>query len=332
MANSTPMPSFIWPAFFWGLLVLPLLVFLYVRMLRRASRYPVTFSTTTSVLAAALGRTAWKRHITAAMFLLALGAVIVAMMRPVVFLPTPADQAAIMLVLDVSGSMRSQDIAPSRLDAAKAAATTFLNAVPDRMRIGLATFAGYSALLSPPTNDHARLIELISSLGTARRTAIGEGLLEGVAGLPGRSRPTLDGSFGVMPAPAGTLPPGIVVLLSDGRNNAGIDPLDAADIAKRQQVKVYTIGLGDPLQRDFGWTIGGPMDEETLQAVASTTGGTYHHASSAKALHNIYRDLARQIGWERRPTEVSALAAGGAALLVVAAAVLSFAFRQPLRA
>ncbi|HEU4798287.1 MAG TPA: VWA domain-containing protein [bacterium] len=322
------MPTFIWPALFWMLLLLPLLVALYVRLLRRPARYPVTYSTA-SVLADAVTRTAWRRHLAAAVFLLGLGAVMLAMMRPVLSLPIPADRAAIMLVLDVSGSMRSQDIEPSRLEAAKSAAKTFLDAVPDRIRIGLAVFAGFSSLLSPPTTDHGRVAELITGLGTARRTAIGEGLLEGVAGLPGRARPTLEG---VLPPLTEPLPPGVVLLLSDGRNNAGIDPLEAAEIARRQQVKVYTVGLGDPMTRDFGWTIGGPMDEETLLAIASVTGGTYHHASSANALHNIYRDLARQIGWERRPTEVSAVAAAGAALLMIAAAVLSLAISQPLRA
>lgn len=322
------MPTFIWPGFLWVLLLLPLLVALYVRLLRRTARYPVTYSTA-SVLAAALTRTAWRRHVAAAMFLLGLAAVMLAMMRPVVSLPIPADRSAIMLVLDVSGSMRSQDIDPNRLDAAKSAAKTFLDAVPDRIRIGLVAFAGFASLLSPPTTDHTRVGELITGLGTARRTAIGEGLLEGVVGLPGRARPTVEG---VLPPLTDPLPAGIVVLLSDGRNNAGIDPLEAAEIARRQQVKVYTVGLGDPVTRDFGWTIGGPMDEETLQAIASTTGGTYHHASSAKALHGIYRDLARQIGWERRPTEVSAVAAAGAALLMIAAAVLSLAISQPLRA
>ena len=322
------MPTFIWPAFFWVLLLLPMMVVFYVRLLRRAARYPVTYSTA-SVLAGALTRTAWRRHLAAAIFLLGLAAVMLAMMRPVVALPIPADRSAIMLVLDVSGSMRSQDIEPSRLDAAKSAAKTFLDAVPDRIRIGLVAFAGFASLLSPPTTDHARVAELITGLGTARRTAIGEGLLEGVAGLPGRGRSTIEG---VLPPLTEPLPAGIVVLLSDGRNNAGIDPLEAAEIARRQQVKVYTVGLGDPMTRDFGWTIGGPMDEETLQAIASATGGTYHHARSAKALHGIYRDLARQIGWERRPTEVSAVAAAGAALLMIAAAILSLAISQPLRA
>lgn len=121
-----------------------------------------------------------------------------------------------------------------------------------------------------------------------------------------------------------------MVLLSDGRSNAGIDPLEAAEIARRQRVTVYTVGVGGRGERDFGWTIGGPPDEEMLQAMAAITGGAYHHASRADALHTIYRQLARRIAWERRPTEVSAGVAGAAAVFIVAATVLSWTL-HPLR-
>lgn len=326
MANSTPMATFIWPALLWGLLLLPVLAALYVRALRRAPRYPVTYSTA-GTLRLAAARSAWRRHAAATLFLLGLGAVVVTLARPTVPLPVPSDRAAIILSMDISGSMRSQDILPSRLQAAKDAAKAFLDATPDRVRVGLVVFAGYSSLLSPPTTDHRRLATLIDDLGTARRTAIGEGLLEAVAALPGRVRPNLEGT---MPLVLTAPPPGVVILLSDGRNNSGIDPLEAARMAKAQDVTVYTIGLGARTVSDFGWSIGGPMDEETLQTIAAMTGGTYHHASTADALHGIYRGLARAIAWDRRPTEVSAVGAGTAALLIVAATVLSWA-AVPLR-
>jgi len=330
LANSTPMAIFIWPAFLWGLLLLPLLAVLYLRLLRRAARYPVAYSTTV-FLRVATGRAAWRRHLAAGLFLAGLGAVGFTLARPMAPLPVPADRSAIILALDISGSMRSQDIMPSRLDAAKGAAKAFLDAVPDRVRVGLVVFAGFSSLLSPPTADHNRLAALIADLGLARRTAIGEGLLEAVAALPGRVRPELDGTLPPLPV---SPTPGIVVLMSDGRSNSGRDPLEAARIARAQQVTVYTVGTGQrAASKDFwssGWTIGGPLDEDTLQAIASITGGRYYHASTADALHDIYRRLARQIAWERRPTEVSAATAGAAALFLIAAGVLSWML-VPLR-
>ena len=322
------MPTFTSPGFLWGLLVLPLLAAGYFAAVRRPTRYRISYSTG-SLLAAAAAKGGKRRHLSAAFFLLSIAAIIVALARPEALIRVPADRAAIVLSLDVSGSMRSTDVFPTRLDAAKAAARTFVDAVPDRVRIGLVAFAGFATVLSEPTTDHARIIELINGLGMARRTAIGEGLLEAVATLPDRVKPRPDGSVPLIPPnPA----PGIVVLLSDGRSNAGIDPLQAAQIARDQKVRVYTVGLGQRVTPDNAWTIGGPMDEETLQTIASMTGGQYYHASSAQSLLGVYRTLARRIGWERRPTEVSAVAAGLAALALLAAAAISWLRLSPLRA
>lgn len=313
--------TFIWPAVLAALAVVPPLAAVYVRALRRPARHPIIFSTTGTLIAS--GTTQFRlRHLPAALLGVAVVLAVLAGSRPVMPLPVPADRAAIVLVLDISGSMRSMDIAPSRLAAAQAAAKAFLDAVPDRVRVGLVVFAGFAALLAPPTTDHARLAALIDGVSTARRTAIGEGLMEGVAALPGRHRAAPD--WTPAPAPDGRLPPGFIVLLSDGRNNAGIDPVLAAEIAKQQQVVVYTVGAGQPVTSYNTWTIGGSLDEETLQGIATVTGGTYFHASSAQGLQNIYRRLARHLGWDRRPTEVSALAAGAAAAVMLAALTVSW--------
>jgi Ca-activated chloride channel family protein len=322
------MPTFTAPGFLWGLLLLPLLAAAYIAAVRRPSRYPVAYSTG-SLLASAAALAGRRRHLSAVLFLLGIAAVIVALARPEALIRAPADRAAIVLSIDVSGSMRSTDIDPTRLDAAKAASKTFIETVPDRVKIGLVVFAGFSTVLSAPTNDHARLIGLIDGLGLARRTAIGEGLLEAVATLPDRVKPRWDGT---MPPTVTDPAPGFVVLLSDGRSNAGIDPLQAAQIARDQKVRVYTVGLGQPVTPDNVWTIGGPMDEETLQSIASITGGQYYHASSAKALQGVYRTLARRVGFERRPTEVSALAAAVALLALLAATMVAWLRLAPLRA
>ena len=324
----TAMPTFTSPGFLWGLLALPLLAAAYMAAVRRPTRYRISYSTG-SLLAAAAQRSGKRQHLSAAFFLLAVAAIILALARPEAPIRVPADRAAIVLSIDVSGSMRSTDVFPTRLDAAKAAARTFIHAGPDRVRIGLVAFAGFATVLSEPTTDHARLIGLIDGLGMARRTAIGEGLLEAVATLPDRAKPGLDGSLPPIPADP---TPGIVVLLSDGRSNAGIDPLQAAQIARDQKGRVYTVGLGQRFTPDNAWTIGGPMDEETLQTMASMTGGQYYHASSTQSLLGVYRTLARRVGWERRPTEVSAVAAGLALLALLAAAALSWLRLSPLRA
>jgi Ca-activated chloride channel family protein len=315
--------GFLWPAVLWGLTALPLLVALYAWLLRR-SRYALSFPPV-EVAAAAGERRGIRRHLPAMLLFLAVLAIVLALARPVVPMLAPVDRSAMMLSIDVSGSMMSQDVVPTRLDAAKAAARAFVRTLPARVRIGLVSFAGDAVLHMPPSAEHARVLEAIDRLSVRHRTAIGDGLVEALAALPGRVRPRPDGSL--PPMPPGGVPPGVVVLLSDGQNNAGMDPLLAAEAARREQVTVYTVGVGQPPGLDRGpaggFVIGGPVDEETLQAVAQRTGGAYYRASSAGHLRDIYRTLARSVGWEPRPTEVTALAAGLGAAALLAALVLS---------
>ena len=305
--------TFLWPGLLWGLLLVPAVLALYVRLLRRALPESLPHPYTPVAAIAASRGNRFTRYLPAALLLLALTATVVAVARPVVLLPVPADRSAIILAIDSSGSMRSQDVLPTRLDAAKAAAKDFVAALPDRVRVGLVMFGGYALLLVPPVTDHPRILEAIDGLGFVRRTAIGEGLLEAVVALPERFRP-----------------PGVVILLSDGRSNTGIDPLEAAEIARRQEVTVYTIGVGQPFTPDNVYTIGGSLDEYTLKEIARLTGGTYHHASSAEALRSVYQKLARTVGWERRLQEAGALGATLAAVILLAALAFSRLVTHPL--
>ncbi|MER3459706.1 MAG: hypothetical protein C4303_00370 [candidate division GAL15 bacterium] len=155
-------------------------------------------------------------------------------------------------------------------------------------------------------------------------TAIGDGLLEAVWALPGRVRPS--SPTAPPPPPSERLPPGVVVLMSDGQSNRGISPTEAARVARDQQVKVYTVGVGTP-EGTF-LNIGGRpiwvrLDEETLREVAAVTDGTYFHASSTHELRRVYRNLGRTIGWDRKPTEVSSVAAASGAVLLVASLAIS---------
>lgn len=246
----------------------------------------------------------------------ALTMVVVAAARPVLPLRLPAREAVVVLSVDTSGSMRSQDMQPNRLEAAKQAAKEFLRAVPRDVRVGLVAFAGTAQLLHPPVLDREAVVRSLESLSFGPRTAIGDGLLEALTALPGRLRPRPG-----EPAPLRPwLPRAAVILLSDGRSNTGLNPLEAAEAAARQNVTVYTVGVGRPVQTDMFWTIGGPLDETTLKEMARITGGEYFHASSAQALTGVYRGLARRVGWETRRVEVSGVIALLAAMALVAAA------------
>src|SRR5579864_7730774 len=317
---------FLWPAFLWGLLLVPALAAGYAWMLRRRAPQSITFPALEMVSAA--DRRGRRRRLTAAaVFIAAIGAAVLALARPTIPMPQPVNRSAIVLSIDVSGSMLSQDITPSRLEAAKTAAKGFVAGLPRGIPVGLVTFAGDAVLVASPTEDRGRISGAIDGITVRHRTAIGEGLIEAVAALPERTRPP---STGPLPTPpAAARPPAVVVLLSDGQNNSGRDPLEAADWARRQQVTVYTVGIGQPLGSTRGFMIGGPLDEATLQAIAERTGGAYHHASSAGELRTIYRTLGRSVGWTVRPVEVTGLAAGLAALGLLFAVWLSVR-AQPL--
>lgn len=309
--------TFQWPLMLLGLLALPALAGIYVWVLRRPARRPLPYTQVALVVQAAVsGR--WRRHLAPALLALAVLAAIVALARPVASLPVPATQNTVVLSIDVSRSMLADDLPPTRMEAAKAAAREFVESLPAGLRVGLVTFSSYALIVVPPTADRRRVVEAIDTLSTEFATAIGDGLLEAVWALPGRQRPVNP----LMPAPPPEPPvvPGTVVLLSDGQSNRGVLPQDAARIAREQEVRVYSVGIGTP-EGTFlnlgGRSIWVRLDEETLRDMAEIAGGQYFHATSVLELRRVYRRLSRVIGWESRPTEVSAIAAGAAALFLV---------------
>ncbi len=316
--------TFQWPSLLAGLLLIPVVAWLYVRALRQPPREAVRYTGVAVLKTAAQQGRRWRRHVPAVMFGLSLVAVITAMARPIAPFPIPATQNTVVLSIDVSRSMLADDLPPMRIEAAKAAAREFVQGLPRGLKVGLVTFSSYATLLVPPTVDHNRVLEAIDLLNTEFATAIGDGLLEAVWALPGRERPL--GSGMPAPVPKPPVPPGTVVLLSDGQSNRGVLPVDAARTARQQEVKVYTIGVGTP-EGTFlnlgGRSIWVRLDEDTLREMAEVTGGNYFLARSVGQLRDVYRQLSRMIGWEYKPTEVTGVAAGAAALLALGAVGLS---------
>lgn len=325
--------SFFWPAALLLYLLVPVLIAAYVWMLRRPPRERMMYSTLDLVARAAQVGGRWRRHVPAACYLATLCAVIFTVARPTAPVPTPDNRTVVMMSIDVSRSMMATDVPPDRLDAAKAAAVKFVQALPPNTKVGVVSFSSYATLVTPPTADHDRVVQAINSLDLEFATAIGDGLLEAVYALPGR--PRLSNSFDQYGSPSlptapppdlDQLPPATVVLLSDGQSNRGVPPEQAAAVAKQFKVRVYTIGLGRP-EGTFlelgGHSIFVRLDEETLKAIADETGGTYQRVTTAGDLGRVYTHLGRVIGWEFRPVEVSGLAAVGVAALFVGTMAIS---------
>jgi Ca-activated chloride channel homolog len=321
--------SFLWPRVLWAYAVVPVLVLTYMWILRRPARERVQYPTLdlARIAAAAGGR--WRRHVAAVLYLVTICAVIFTVARPVAPVPVPDNRAAVMLSMDVSRSMMAHDVVPTRLDAAKKAAVEFVRNLPRGAKVGLVSFSSYATLITPPTDDHDRVIQAINSLNLEFATAIGDGLLEAVYALPGRPRPPANLLPGLPPPPppdADRLPPATVVLLSDGQSNRGTPPEDAATVARQLKVRVYTIGLGSP-EGTFlelgGRGIFVRLDEETLKQIAEVSGGAYWRVSSAAELSRVYSRLGRVIGWRRVPVEVSGLSAVGVAALFLSTVATS---------
>lgn len=344
--------EFTWPVMLWGLVLLPAVVGWYafgVRSSRR--RAEARFAERSLFAQLATSLPGWRRHISMGLYFIALALLLGAVGRPLMNIPVPVNKAVVVLAVDTSGSMMAPDLDPSRLEAAKAAARTFVDSFPQGPKIGLVSFSTYATLMIPPTPDHEAVKQAIATLKPQEATAIGDGILVALKALPGRAvdlpeaRP---GPFGPPPSgppPFGTPPPAVppatpsgpealspaaIILLSDGGQNAGTaDPLKMALLAKQLKVKIYTVGLGSPGGSVFnyrGQMVFVPFDPTLLQQISAVTDGKFFMSSATQDLKQIYRDLGRVLGWEIRKTEVSSLFVGAAGLLLLVGGVVALAW------
>ena len=226
--------TFAWPLALLALLAVPLLAGAYVWQLRRRRRRAVRYSSIALVRAAAPRRAAWKRHVPVALLLAALAALGLAAARPRLSVDVPVSESALILALDVSGSMCATDVEPNRLTAAQAAVRDFVQTQDSSTSIGLVLFAGFAQVAVAPTTDRAPLLHAIDTLTTGRGTTIGAAILKSVdaiAEINPEVAPADPGGAAALPGPPrapGSYAPEIVVLLTDGANTRGIEPVDAA--------------------------------------------------------------------------------------------------------
>ena len=342
--------KFMWPEALWLLLAVPALVGAYLFLLHRKKKSAIRYASVGLIKAALGPGQRIRRHVPPALFLLALVASIVAIARPSAVVTLPSEQRTIILAIDVSLSMRASDVEPSRLQAAQEAAKVFVQDQPADVRIGIVSFAGTASVVQAPTRNRDDLIAAIDRLQLQRHTAIGSGIIVALAALfpdAGSDLESLlfggryarDGDRPVpgdkarkpepkpfTPVPAGSHPSAAIILLADGRRTMGPDPADAARMAAERGVRGYTVGVGTAgggMADVGGWSIYMRFDEETLKTVADLTKAEYFYAGSAADLKKVYQQLNTLFVLERKETEVSALAAAVASLLVLAAAALS---------
>jgi Ca-activated chloride channel family protein len=324
-----------WPGLLWALLLVPVALAAYLLAQRRRSRYTVRFTNLDLLANVVSAKPGWRRHVPPAFYLLALAALVISLARPQAMALVPKEQATIVLVMDVSGSMNATDVQPTRLVSSQRAASQFIEKLPDKFRVGIVSFASTAQTLTRPTTDRPAVYEAIASLHAEGATAMGDGI-ERALDVKRPPTPPSTGSA-ARPAPdpgeqgTGVDPPLVVLLLSDGANTQGrTQPMEAASDAKALGVPVYTIALGtDQGMVDVPDETGNlrripvPPDELTLQKIAETTGARFFAAPSSRDLKNVYRELGSKIGFIREKQEITVVFSATGLLFLVAGAAMS---------
>jgi Ca-activated chloride channel family protein len=293
-----------------AVLVVPLLVSLAVLERRRRRRYAVRFPAAAVLARVVGGGSRWRRLLPAALLALAAASLAVALARPERSVAEAVEKASTMLVMDESGSMMADDVSPTRLAAAQDAASRFLDRVPDELLVG---FVGYSTVpqtVLEPTKDHGAVRSTLAGLVADGGTATGDAINAALDRL--ETRRGKDG--GIAPA--------AIVLLSDGKNTGGSDPVAAAQRAGKLKIPIYTVSLGTPqgvvTAGPFQQTIPVPPDPETLREIAKASGGASFRVQDADELDRVYQKLGSRIGVHHVRREQSSLFAGAGLMLLLA--------------
>ncbi|MDP3139548.1 MAG: VWA domain-containing protein [Burkholderiaceae bacterium] len=338
---------FLWPEFLWLMLAVPVLVGVYVWLLRRKRKTALRYASLSIVRDAMGAGQSIRRHIPPALFLLAIAAMLLAASRPLAVVSLPSQQETIILAMDVSGSMRATDVQPSRIVAAQTAAKAFLAELPRQVKVGIVAFAGSAQVAQLPTTNREDLVTAIDRFQLQRGTATGNGIVMSLASLfpndgieLSQLAPAWQRQRGTALDPTANKPPpkerapvapgsytsAAIIMLTDGQRTTGVDPLEAAKMAADRGVRVYTVGIGTVGGETIGfegWSMRVRLDEDTLKAVAARTQGEYFYAGTAADLHKVYATLSSRLTVEKKETEISALLALAAALLAMLSAGLS---------
>lgn len=304
----------------WLLLLIPVaaLIAAVVYLERHRRKYAVRFSNVALLRSVVPRSPGWRRHVASGLLVVSLASEVVAMARPATMVKVPRQQATIMICIDVSLSMQSHDVKPSRIQAAQAGASSFVNELPSGYDVGLISFAGSANLLVPPTTQHAQVLQGIQQLQLQESTAIGEAIFTSLNAIK------------LVHGAGGKPPPAAIVLLTDGATNSGRSNQSAVDAARAAHVPVDTIAFGTPTGTVTinGQTSEVPVDRAALVQIAQETGGQEFDAPSAQRLKQIYQDLRQQLSFHWEAKEITAWFIALGLILGLLAAATSLYWQQ----
>ncbi|MEF2277827.1 VWA domain-containing protein [Deinococcus sp. YIM 134068] len=330
--------TFGFPALLWLLLLLPLAVWALVASGRRREKRAQTYADPHllgSVLRAGNPRRAW---LPLGLQLGALGLLLFGAAQPVAKPSLPVNKASVIIALDASRSMLADDVKPTRLEAAREVARQFLDLAPASTRIGFLTFSDNASVLVRPTTDRQAVLDALNRVKPAQATSFAGAMVSGVRALPGREKAVpprelleLPPQPNATPIDPQTLPPGAILLLSDGISNRGANPLIAARFASDHKVKLYAVALGTEggaVSRVEGQLVFVPFDTREMSRLAQLTDGEFLFPPDPEKLRGLYRDLGTAIRWEPSELGLGGPLAGLAALLLVLGGGLALAWQR----
>ena len=319
--------SFEWPLMFLSLLLVPVLVAGYVALQRRRAAQLAGLGTMGVLQSSTRRRLGWRRHVPPAIFLAAIALLLASLSRPHAG-GLPTREGTVILAFDVSSSMRADDLEPTRMEAAKQAALAFVKDQPTSIQTGVVAFGDGGLTVQRPTNVQADAEAAILRLTPEGGTSLSAGLRAAIEAIAGKAvfldEAALEGDLeGV---DIGYFGSAVIVLLSDGENTGGIDPLILAQIAANAGVRVFPIGIGSAdgaVVEIDGYQVATSLDAEMLEQIATTTDGAYFVAEDAESLADVYDNIDLELTVSGEPREVTALAAAAAVLIMIVGAILS---------
>jgi Ca-activated chloride channel family protein len=320
--------SFIWPWMLLTLALIPVLIVLYFRLLKRRQRLSAE-SGLPGLVSSGSGRMLdSRRHIPPFFFLLALSVLLFSLSRPELLVSLPRVLGTVILAIDVSNSMAADDLEPARIEAAKNAARLFVENQPTTVDIGVVAFSDGGLVVQPPTDDQGAILETIDRLSPQGATSIAQGIFSALNAISGEAI-AIDETVleeEAEPVNIGSYPSSVIVLLTDGEDTEALDPLQIAQLAAEAGVRIYAIGIGSQegtiLEVD-GFKVLTQLNETTLQEIARLTNGVYFYAADEESLQEIYENIDLQLTVGGEKLEITALLAGISMLLLLVGGAIS---------
>jgi Ca-activated chloride channel family protein len=321
--------TFATPVWLLALLVVPAVVAIYAAGRRRRTRRSEKLAAQGLLVTGPGGRQGWRRNLPVALFAAALALLAVAVARPMATVKTPRLQATVILAMDVSNSMGAEDVKPSRIGAAKMAASDFVRDQPSSVKIGVVAFGPTAVIVQTPTFDHPTVLRAINDLSLGGGTSLATGILTSLDALAGK---TLDVNETALnednsnEVNIGYFGGATIVLISDGEDTDQLSPETMARLASTAGVRIQTIGVGTVVGTTVqigGFSVATALDPQTLEGVAKVTNGTYHQVDDRAAVGDVSHTIDLHFTVVNEHIQISGIFTAAAMLFLAVGALLS---------